>query len=482
MSYLGIDVGTSAVKAVLIDRDGTPIVEAEGRLTTDRRRPGWSEQDPDHWITTTTEVLRTSSPAPLPTPIGTSSPSAFPGRCTAPWCSVPTGAPAPGHSVERWSIRHGVPPPERSRAEPWIYRGRAGNARVHGAATALDPPQRAVRSRRIAHVLLPKDYLRLYLTGEYATDLCDGAGSLLVDEVTRDWHLPTLEAVGLPPSVLPRLLEGPTISGWLRPEAAAALGLNAGIPVAAGAGDAAAGAIGIGAVEDGDAFVSIGTSSQLFVTEAAYRPHPEALVHAFAHAVPERWFSMAAMLNGASPLAWLAGVIGGGDVGALIGRVEQARLPISPIMALPYLKGERTPHDDANARGVIFGIDGGTTAEHIAQAVMEGLAFTMMDADRVLTEAGVELDALCRRRWRRAVSPLGRNDRERARSPGDALRGRGRGPANGAARLARIVVTGNSVAIACPKPPVAEIVEPSPARRDAFAERYPEFRALLSSR
>jgi xylulokinase len=190
---------------------------------------------------------------------------------------------------------------------------------------------------------------------------------------------------------------------------------------------------------------------------------------------------MAAMLNGASPLAWLAGVLGGDDVGALIARVAAAGKPVSPVTALPYLAGERTPHDDPLARGVLFGLDGGTTAEDIAQAVMEALAFTLMDADHVLARAGLSPaepavvggGARSRLWLEMFASALDR--------PVRLVAGAATGPAVGAARLARIAVTGEPVAEVCAKPATVDRILPDPRRRDALAARHPEFRALYEA-
>ena len=168
-------------------------------------------------------------------------------------------------------------------------------------------PQAFARARR---VILAKDYVRLRLTGEFATDMADAAGTLYLDEAKRAWSTPILAASGITPSMMPRLLEGSAVSGTLRPEIRAGWGLEREVVVAAGAGDAAAGAIGIGAIAEGDTFISLGTSSQYFVTRERYEPKPETLIHAFAHALPGRWFEMAAMLNGASVLDWAARFLG----------------------------------------------------------------------------------------------------------------------------------------------------------------------------
>ena len=189
----------------------------------------------------------------------------------------------------------------------------------------------------------------------------------------------------------PRIVEGTMPAARLRPGIAAELGLPPGIPLAGGAGDAAAGAIGIGAIDDGDGFVSLGTSAQYFVTTATYRPYPERLIHAYCHGLPERWFQSAALLNGASCVGWAARLLGEPDIPALLARVEAAWRGPSRILFLPYLAGERTPHDDPHARGVLFGLDADSCATDVAQAVMEGVAFSLAEAQDCLAEAGTDV-------------------------------------------------------------------------------------------
>ncbi|HUG61120.1 MAG TPA: xylulokinase, partial [Methylomirabilota bacterium] len=356
MAYLGLDIGTSAVKALLVDDDGAPVAEADAPLATDRPRAGWSEQHPDAWIAATGTALARLAAA-APSPYAATAAIGLSGQMHG---AVVLGADdRPLRPAILWNDgRADLEARDLNALLPDL-----GNVAGVPAMAGFTAPKLLWLQRhepnlhaRIRRLLLPKDFVRLHLTGDHATDPSDAAGSLLFDEAARSWHPPIAEAVGLPMSALPQVLEGPTIGGRLRAAAAAAFSLPPGIPVATGSGDAAAAAIGIGAVEDGDAFISIGTSGQLFVTDAAYRPNPAAMIHAFAHGVPDRWFSMAALLNGASPLAWLAGVLGAADIGALIERVEAAGRPVSPITALPYLAGERTPHDDPSARGVLFGL------------------------------------------------------------------------------------------------------------------------------
>jgi xylulokinase len=287
---------------------------------------------------------------------------------------------------------------------------------------------------------------------------------------------------------MPRLVEGSQSSGVVTPAIASEWGLRKGVIVAGGGGDAAAGAVGIGAVSAGDAFVSLGTSGQYFVTTADYRPFPRAFVHAFCHAVPDRWYQMAALLNGASCLAWAAKLIGSDDVSALLARVEANYRGAGNLIFLPYLSGERTPHNDPYARGVFFGLDAQTSTEALIQSVLEGVALALAEAQDCLAAAGTTVERVAAigggsrsRFWMRILaSTLGR--------PVVLYQEGAKGPAYGAARLARLAVTGEAVGDVCSVPRVSEVIEPEPALVDAYrwlGERSrrlyqklkPEFRA-----
>ncbi|MBS1181639.1 MAG: xylulokinase [Proteobacteria bacterium] len=476
--FLGIDIGTSAVKALIVDARERPVAGAEVALATSRPAPGWSEQHPDLWWQTVRQALAEMAEA-VPGVLGRviavglsgqMHGAVLVGRDDRPlrpailWNDGRAAAEAAGLNAALPDLGHiaGVP-------------AMAGFLAPKIAWLRTHEPEVLAGTRR---VILPKDWVRFLLTGEFATDMCDAAGSLLLDEEKRQWWPTIIEAVGLRPEQLPRLLEGPEVSGRITAAAAVATGLPEGIPVVAGAGDAAAAGIGIGAVDDGDAFVSLGTSSQLFLTTAEYRPNPTALVHAFAHALPGRWFQMAAMLNGASVMAWTAGVIGAPDLGVALDNVAARGHAISPVTFLPYLQGERTPHDDPAARGVFFGMDGGTDGLDLLQAAVEGMAFTLVDAVAALETAGPVPATLAavgggsRGRFVMEVvaSALGRPIRRYA--------GGERGPAFGVARLARLAVTGETVGDVCVKPELRDVVLPDASRQAALAARLPLYRDL----
>ena len=330
-------------------------------------------------------------------------------------------------------------------------------------------------------VLLPKDYVRLWLTGALASDMSDAAGTLWLDEAARGWSDRVLAATGMDRAQMPPLLEGSAPAGSLRAELASRWGLDGEVIVATGGGDAAAGGVGIGAVEDGDAFLSLGTSGQLFVTTDAYRPFPETMVHAFAHALPERWFQMAAMLNGASPLAWFAG-IAGEKPGALLGELESEPgaypAPGSGPLFLPYLAGERTPLNDPHATGAFHGLRAGDGRPAMTRAVLEGVALSFADCLDCLKQAGTKIERMA------AIGGGARSDLW-LQMIADALNvrveryaGAETGPAFGAARLARMAATGEDAADVCGKPDVEIAFDPDAGRHAAWQERLQTFRAL----
>ena len=478
MTFLGIDVGTSAVKAVLVDVEQVLLAEAEAPLAISRPRPLWSEQEPDDWWAATREVLGALR-------------QDAPGACAAVRAIGLSGqmhgavaldaADRPLRPAILWNDG-------RAQAECRLLAERVpGLGRIAGVPpmpgftapkllwlAAHEPETFA----RIARVLQPKDYVRLKLAGEHVTDPCDAAGTLWLDEARRAWSPPILAATRLGPGQVPRIVEGSEPAGALLPGVAAELGLPAGIPIAAGAGDAAAGAIGIGAVDDGDAFVSLGTSAQYFVTTASYRPYPERLIHAYCHGLPGRWYQCAALLNGASCLGWAAGILGEPDIPALVARVEAAWRGPSRVLFLPYLAGERTPHDDPHARGVLFGLDADTGPVDLAHAVMEGVAFSLAEAQDCLLAAGTELHAIAAIGggarspfWMRLLATV--LDR-----PVTLYAGAAKGPAFGAARLARLAVTGEAMAEVCRKPEIAAVLPPQRGFVQAYRERGERFRRL----
>ncbi len=476
--FLGIDIGTSNVKAVLADEAQRIVASASAPIPISRPHELWSEQNPDDWWAATeaavAEVRRSAGEAWAKVrAIGLS--GQMHGAVLLDAAGVPL-RPAILHNdgrshVEAKALNEKVP-------------GFGAIAGVPAMAGFLAPKLLWMKAhepdilRQTAHVLLPKDYVRFRMTGSYATDMSDGSGAVLLDTGARQWSNTIIEACGIAPSILPPVLEGPTAAGMLQGAVAQAFGLHPGIVVAAGSGDAAAGAIGLGAVNDGDAFISLGTASQYFITRDSYRPKPEHLIHTFCHGLPGRWFQMAAILNGASALAWAAGVLKEPDIGKLLGQVEAQFRGPSPITFLPYLTGERTPHNNPHAKGVLFGMTAGSSAIDIAQAAIEGINLSLADCQSYLAETGPLPDAI-------GVNGGGSRNRFWMRLLASTLKrtvvlyeGGEAGPAFGAARLARLAVTAEEPAQVCTKPAIAAEIAPDPALSDAYSARLERFRAL----
>ncbi len=475
--YLGIDVGTSAVKAVLVDERQAVLAEADVPLQVSRPQDLWSEQDPEAWwqaVQDAIEQLRTRNPAVLADVRGIGLSGQMHGAVLLDDAGHPL-RPAilwnDGRSFrEAQELREQHP--ELSHAMGVIPMPGFTAPKLLWLARHEPETFRAVRK-----VLLPKDYIRLRLTGSAVTEMSDAAGTWWLDEAARDWSDEALAATGLTRDHMADLVEGSQPSGVMRAEIAQQWGLRGDVVVAGGGGDAAAGAVGLGAIEDGSAFISLGTSGQLFVTTQDFSPAPEALVHSFCHAVPGRWFQMAAMLNGASCLAWAAGLLKA-DIGELLRETEAAYRAPSNLVFLPYLAGERTPHNDPYARGVFFGLSPESRQTDLAQAVLEGVAFSFADAKQCLAQAGTQLTH---------AGMIGGGSRSTFWTkifasvldvPLMRYEGSDKGPAFGAARLARLASTGEAPEAVCTAPAVIETIEPDPRLVELYAPRIEAFRSL----
>ncbi len=476
--WLGIDLGTSGVKAVLLDEAGSVATQASAPLSVSRSRPLWSEQNPEDWWRATGAAV---------TALRAQAGARFRAVAAIGLSGQMHGATllGPGDGVLRPAILWND---GRSHAECEAFEAReprsreiSGNRAMPGFTAPkllwvkVHEPEIFARTRR---VLLPKDWLRLRMTGEAATDVSDASGTLWLDVARRKWSPELLAATDLDVDCMPRLHEGPEESGRLRAEVAAAWGLPR-VPVAAGGGDQAAGAVGVGVVRPGEASLSLGTSGVLFVADDRFRPHPERAVHAFCHAVPGTWHQMGVLLSAASCLSWVARLVGARDETTLLAELEAADAP-SDLLFLPYLSGERTPHDDPHAKGVFFGLHHDTGRPQLGRAVLEGVAFAFADARDALVEAGASLEQVSligggarSPLWARILAsvlemPLA------VRSGGDV------GPALGAARLARLCTTHETTASACPAPPAERIVAPDPALAPRYRASLARFRELYA--
>ena len=313
---------------------------------------------------------------------------------------------------------------------------------------------------RIRTVLLPKDFLRFRLCGEAISDMSDSSGTLWMDTAARDWSEIMLAATSLSRDQMPRLVEGTSPGGVLRSELAREWGLGANPIIAGSAGDNAAGAVGIGVIKSGSAFISLGTSGVYFVVNPRFIHNPKQGSHAFCHCIPDTWHQMGVILSASSCLSWLSSILKQNE-GELISSLESSPLKPGEVMFLPYLSGERTPHNNPNAQGVFFGLRHEHGTKELTQAVLEGVAFAFRDCQQVLLDAGAEIDEVSligggskSHLWAQILASVLERPMIRHDSPE-------MGPAVGAARLAMLAINNGSLEEICQRPGIKEIIEPN---------------------
>ena len=475
--YLGIDIGTSGVKAVLVNEAGAIVATASRELTLSHPAPLWSEQDPDAWADAAigaVDDLATAHPRETAGVRGVG----LAGQMHGATLLDADGRPL--RPAILWNDgRSHAECAELERRCPSLH-AIAGNLAMPGfTAPKLmwvgrhEPEVFA----RVAKVLLPKAYVRYRLTGEMVEDMSDAAGTLWLDVGRRCWSEPVLEATGLKLHHMPRLVEGSEVSAPLSPELAERWGMSADVVIAGGAGDNAASAIGLGAIAPGDAFLSLGTSGVLFRVTDRFAPAPASAVHAFCHALPGLWHQMGVMLSAAASLAWLASVLATPAAALLAPFGESVERP-SPIKFLPYLDGERTPHNDAAVAGAFVGLRAATGRADIVQAVLEGVAFAARDNLRALGVSGppiMEVDLVGggsrSALWAQIIADVLGIAAHRVEE-GEV------GAALGAARLGRLAATGESPAHVCSRPRRLATFMPRASAVAAYDDAYQQWRKL----
>src|SRR4051794_9313346 len=376
-TVVGLDVGTTAVKALALSQDGSIVARAEREYGLSTPRPGWSEQDPEDWWRATEDALAALDVG-RPDGIGLS------GQMHG--LVALDSADAVIRPAILWND-------QRTGAECAEIEQRVGFERLvrltgNRALTGFTAPKLVWMRHhepenwdRVAHVLLPKDYVRLRMTGERAIDVADASGTLLFDVARRTWSDEVLDALEIPREWLPRALESPEVSGET-PE---------GVPVAAGAGDQAAGALGVGVDRVGPLSIALGTSGVVFAALDAFAADPQARVHAFCHAVPGGWHAMGVMLSAAGSLAWLRDALGtGSGYDELTAAAQEWPPGTEGLTFLPYLTGERTPHADPHARAAFAGLTLRHDRGAFVRAVLEGVAYGLRDSLELLRELGVD--------------------------------------------------------------------------------------------
>lgn len=473
--YLGLDLGTSGLRALLVDAQGEAVGDAGAGYGVAHPAPGWSEQDPSDWVAavrSTLAELRREHPTEM---------------------AQLRGIGISGHM-------HGATLLEASGdvLRPCIL---WNDTRAHAEAALLDaaPRVREVSGNivfpgftapklawvkrhepevfaRVAKVLLPKDYLVWWLTGRAVSEMSDAAGTAWLDTGAREWSDDLLEISGMRRDQMPDLIEGTDLAGTVTEARAAELGLPPGVQVVGGGGDNAAAACGVGALRQGQGFVSLGTSGVLLAARDVFAPMPETAVHTFCHAVPGTWYQMGVILAATDSLNWLARILQAeaADLAAGLGRSITAP---GRLLFLPYLSGERTPHNDAAVRGAFLNLDIGTGRDDMVRAVMEGVAFALRDSLEALNATGAALER---------VLAIGGGSRSAywvellatvLGLPVDLPEKGEFGAALGAARLAICGVTGADPQAVMAAPRIARTIEPRADLAAAFAAAYGRYRA-----
>lgn len=472
MTYLGIDLGTSGLRALLMAEDGRVLGSAERHYQVAHPHPGWAEQDPADWIAALDGAVNELR--------------ALPGFAEL------RGIGVAGHMHGATLLDAGdrVLRPcilwndTRSSDEAAFLDGTEGVRDMSGnivfpgftAPKLLWVEQHEPEVfAKVAKVLLPAAYLNVYLTGAHVADMSDSAGTSWLDTGARDWSDALLDAGHMRRDQMPRLVEGCAEAGTLRAELAEKWGLAGPVSVAGGAGDNAAAACGIGALSEGQGFVSLGTSGVLLAARDGYAPDPATAVHTFCHAVPDRWYQMGVMLSATDSLNWLSRITGvtPAELTAPLGETLQAP---GAVRFLPYLSGERTPHNDAAIRGSFTGLSAGTSRDDMTRAVLEGVAFGLRDSFEALKQTGAQIDRLIAigggsrsEYWLKLISTV-------LDLPLDLPAEGEFGAALGAARLGQCAAGADWQSVMTP-PEIARTVTPDAAQTAAYDSAYAAFRA-----
>ena len=464
--YLGLDLGTSGLRGLLIDEDGNAIASAEAGYTVNHPHPSWSEQDPTHWTTACESVINK---------IRNENDNVF---------SSLKGIGVSGHMHGATLVdkNGGVLRPcmlwndTRAHLEAGKldalegFREISGNIVFPGFTApkvlwlAKNEPE---IFEKIAKILLPKDYMNFWLTGNYSSDMSDAAGTAWLDCGKREWSHDLLSKSGIRQDQVPDLFEGSEPVGTLRSELAEKWGVGRNIIVVGGGGDNAVAACGVGAFREGDAFVSLGTSGVLLAAKDSFAPTPSSAVHTFCHALPDRWYQMGVILAATDSLNWLSQLLDT-DAENLSNVVGKTINGPNKMQFLPYLSGERTPHNDSVIRGAILNIDITSTRGDMVQTIMEGVSFALRDSLEALNSTGTELSQILGIGGG-TQSPFWVEQLATVLNLQIDLPEKGEfGAALGAARLALVGTTGQDPEAIMTAPKVAKSILP----RDEFIEEY----------
>lgn len=476
---LGLDISTTGAKALLIDERGQVVASHNTPQPISMPKPLWSEQNPSDWWDGIAQSIRAVLEATHHPEISA------------------IGLTGQMHGLVLQNAAGDVLRPSilwndgRTQAQCDEITQRIGFERLiqltgNRALTGFTAPKILwVRENepevyaQAAHMLLPKDYIRFMLTGDYAMDVSDASGTSLLDVANRRWSPEVLDALEIPAAWMPRLAEGPEITGVVSPEAAALTGLKAGTPVVGGGGDQAAGAVGVGAVEPHIISLVVGTSGVVFAPLARYAYEPEGRLHAFCHAAPGLWHFMGVMLSAAGSLQWYRDTLAPGEkFDALLAPAADVPAGSEGLLFLPYLTGERTPHPDPLARGAFVGLTSRHTKAHMTRAVLEGVAFGLRDSFRLMENAGLPAQLEVRVAGGGAQSPLWRQILADVIGATLVTTNSTEGAAYGAALLAAVGAGAfPDVASAC-KAAIRTGEATEPRQPDAYASAYANYQKL----
>jgi len=474
--YIGIDIGTSSIKVVLIDENQNTIATASESLTLQRPIPGWSEQDPAEWWKACCLAMDSISSS---------------------HCSAMQKVRAIGLSGQM----HGacLLDKEGNLIRPAILWNDGRSSQECAELEAACPESRDISGNiamagftapkllwvkkhepqnfeRINKVLLPKDYIRFCLSGDYCAEMSDAAGTLWLDTGQRKWSSELLAVTGLDQSHMPELIEGSQASGVLHKELQDRWNIQQEVTIAGGAGDNAASACGMGLIKPNQAFVSLGTSGVLFVSGSEFLTNTKQAIHAFCHAIPNTWHQMGVILSAADSLEWFAEIVDQ-NVSHLDSSLASTITP-TDLLFLPYLSGERTPHNDADARAAFVGLNRSTDRKTLTQAVMEGVSFAFLDCQSALTASGSHFDSAIAvgggvksTTWLKIMSSVLNKPLE-IPTDGDV------GAALGAARLAICAAHKADPVEVCQPPDIENVIEPDQHLSAIYAEKFEQYQAL----
>lgn len=476
--YLGLDLGTSSVKAIIMNEQGDVVASHSVSLAISRPHPQWSEQDPLQWWQATQNAilqLGRSYPMDKIEAIGLS------GQMHG--AVLLDAQQAVLRPAILWNDGRSFKQCQVLEAQYPQFKKITGNLVMPGfTAPKLQwvAEQEPEIFQRIAHVLLPKDFLRWKMSGNFASDMSDSAGTLWLDMQKRDWSEELLNATGLTRRQMPTLFEGNQITGYLLADIAKKWQMKQ-VPIIAGGGDNAAGAIGVGVYQPGQAMLSLGTSGVYFVVSENFLQNSDNAVHSFCHALPKTWHLMSVMLSAASCLDWVCQLTGIEDVGAMFEEVEHATFADSPLLFLPYLSGERTPYNNPNAKGVFWGLTHEHQRADLCQAVLEGVSFALRQGIEVAENAGQLADNITligggarSEYWRQLLADITGKNLD-YRQGGDV------GPALGAARLAQLAVNpAHSSQVILSQPKLEKRHAPNLEKHKKYEKKYHAFKKLYS--